>query len=243
MNKLKSASILLANLLLLSACGSTPQPLVRPAAPSAMVLQPVANTPVNNPVVADMGHGSKTPAKLSFSINLSDLDKFSIKASTAGTAAKTKADLTNLKFYLIESDTGTPPTALAGSGFTYTVSATNRTNNRVDITFTNVASSNTGKSYYIAAAGFSSSTYTAANNITNLNAPIDDSTEGLYYVSNSGGSPAGAVRVTPVTYAISGSSALAVPLKLLDAVTPIVDSDVNITAGDDISGAPVGSGG
>lgn len=239
MHKLFTAQIApILMVLLISSCGS-PQAPVSPLSNHG-ILQPVARSNAGV-VLADVGHGLKTPAKLSFHINLSDLGGFSTKASTAGTAAKTNTDLTHLKFYLIESDTGTPPTALSGTGFTYTVSASNRTNNRVDVTFTNVTANNTGKSYYIAVAGFSSSTYTAANNITNLNAPINDATEGLYYVSTTGGSPAGAVRVTPVSYALSGTSALGVPLKLLDAVTPILDSDVNITAGDEITGDPSGS--
>ncbi|MGV3526652.1 MAG: hypothetical protein ACO1RX_20710 [Candidatus Sericytochromatia bacterium] len=226
--------------LLLSACGS-PQPVYQAAAPQTM-LQPVAqNTPTS--VMADVGKGVKTPAQLSFRINLEEVGAFRTQASSAGVAAKTKDDLTHIKFYLVESDTGSPPTALGGTAFTYEISADNRTNNRVDITFTNVAANASGKSYYVLVAGFSSATATEANNITNFDAPIDDTTEGLYYVSNSGGSPAGAVRVTPVTYAISGATALGVPLKLLDAVSPVLDSDVTITAGDEISGTPTGNPG
>ena len=123
------------------------------------------------------------------------------------------------------------------------ITATNRTNNRVDVTFTNVAANSSGKSYYVLEDGFSSNTFTAANNITHLGAPINDGSEGMYFASNSGGDPdnAGCVRVSPVSYALSGSDALGLPLKLLDAVSPVLDSEVNITAGDEISGDPEGS--
>ncbi|PKL75632.1 MAG: hypothetical protein CVV27_14340 [Candidatus Melainabacteria bacterium HGW-Melainabacteria-1] len=225
--------------MLLTACGS-PQTSVSPAASQPGVLQPLAPTR-SNTVLADAGHGHKTPAQLSFQIKLDDMSGFGTKASSAGTAAKTLADLTDIKFYLVESDTGTPPTALAGSGFSHTITPTNITNGFVNVTFTNVAANATGKSYYVVAAGFSSATLTAANNITNLDAPINDGTEGKYFASTTGGSPAGAVRVTPTTYAISGTTALGVPLQLLDAVTPILESSVNITVGDEISGAPSGS--
>ena len=211
-----SAPVLMT--LLLTACGS-PQASAYTLS-QATVLQPVART-ATNAVVADVGHGIRTSAQLKFQINLGHLAGFKTKADTPGTAAKTSADLNTIKFYLVASDTGAPPTALSGTGFSYDLTMTNRTNGFVDITFTNVLANTTGQSYYVLAAGFDSTTTTAANNITNLNAPITDATEGKYYASTSGGSPAGAVRVSPVTYAISGTTALGVPLKLLDA-TPAI---------------------
>lgn len=235
---LLTAPVLLT--LLMTACGS-PQTSVTPVSSQARVLQPVPHL-VAETILADVGQGLKTPAKLSFHIKLDQFGGFQTKDSTPGTAAKTVDDLNTIKFYLVASDTGTPPTALSGTGFSYTITSTNRTNGFVDVTFTNVAANASGKSYYVVAAGFDSATTTAANNITNLNAPITDGTEGKYFASTSGGSPAGAVRVTPTTYAISGTTALGVPLKLLDAVTPILESSVNITAGDEITGAPGGSG-
>ena len=233
-----SAPVLLT--LLITACGS-PRPSVVPSSSQVNVLQPVARS-ATKAVLADVGHGLKTPAQLKFQIKLNQFDGFSTKASTPGTAAKTSTDLNTIKFYLVASDTGTPPTALSGTGFSYNITATNRTNGYVDVTFTNVAANAAGKSYYVVAAGFSSATTTAANNITNLNAPISDGVEGKYYASTTGGSPAGAVRVTPVTYALSDTSPLGVPLKLLDAVSPILESAVNITSGDEISSSPSGSG-
>ncbi|MEZ0374432.1 MAG: hypothetical protein ACAI44_35420 [Candidatus Sericytochromatia bacterium] len=230
-----TASALLT--LLMTACGS-PQPALSPTSGQPAALQPVATS---NVIVADAGHGLKTPARLSFHIQLDQVAGFQTKSSSAGIAAKTLADLTHIKFYLIASDTGTPPTALAGNGFSYSISDTNRFNGYVDVTFTNVAANATGKSYYVATAGFSSSTLTSANNITNLDAPIDDGAEGKYFTSTTGGSPAGAVRVTPTTYAISGTSSLGLPLQLLDAVSPVLDSRVTLTVGDEISGAPQGS--
>lgn len=226
--------------LLISAC-FCPQHSVVPASSEINALQPVARTAANT-VLADIGHGLKTPAQLKFQIKLNQFDGFSTKASTPGTAAKTSTDLNTIKFYLVASDTGTPPTALSGTGFSYNITATNRTNGYVDVTFTNVAANAAGKSYYVLAAGFSSATTTAANNITNLNAPIADGAEGKYYVSTTGGSPAGSVRVTPVTYALSDTSTLGVPLKLLDAVSPILESSVNISSGDEVSSEPTGSG-
>jgi hypothetical protein len=229
--------------LLMTACGSSQAPLSSaPGQPvaQAAALQPVARL-ASNVVLADVGKGIKTPAQLSFKVRLDQMAGFRTQASTPGVAASTLSDLTNIKFYLIASDTGTPPTALSGNGFSYTITGTNRTNGFVDVTFTNVAANASGKSYYVVAAGFSSSTLTAANNITNLNAPINDGTEGKYFASNSGGSPNGSVRVTPTTYAISGTTALGVPLKLLDAVTPVLESSVNLTVGDEITGAPSGS--
>ncbi len=232
-----SAPVLLT--LVMTACGS---PRASVSAPNnANMLQPVARAAANA-VLADVGHGLKTPAQLKFQIKLNQFDGFSTKASTPGTAAKTSTDLNTIKFYLVASDTGVAPTALSGTGFSYNITATNRSNGYVDVTFTNVAANATGKSYYVVAAGFSSATTTAANNITNLNAPIADGTEGKYYASTTGGSPAGAVRVEPTTYALSDTTALEVPLKLLDAVSPILESAVNITSGDEISSGPSGSG-
>jgi hypothetical protein len=227
-------------LTLITACGS-PQTSVSPSSNPVNALQPVARN-VSTAIFADVGHGTRTPAQLSFHIKLGDFDGFSTKASTPGEAAKTSDDLNTIKFYLVASSTGTPPTALSGTGFSYTITGTNRTNGFVDVTFTNVAANATGESYYVVAAGFDSATTLAANNITNLSAPITDGVEGKYYVSNSGGSPAGAVRVTPTTYALSNTSALGVPLKLLDAVTPILESAIAISSGDEISGSPSGSG-
>ena len=229
----------LASVLILTGCSSSPSS-VAPAQPQA--LQPVAKA---EPVIADMGKGIKTPAKLSFSINLRQVQGFHTQDSTPGVAAKTVTDLTHIKFYLMESNTGTAPTALGGTAFSYAISATNRTNSRVDVTFTNVPSNSSGKSYYVAVGGFNSATAIAANNITNLGAPISDSTEGKYFVSSAGGdlSNPGCVRVAPVSYALSGLDALAIPLQLLNAVSPILDSDVNITAGDEITGSPSGNGG
>ncbi|MFN3430581.1 MAG: hypothetical protein ACK46X_11570, partial [Candidatus Sericytochromatia bacterium] len=193
-------------------------------------------------VTADVGQGRKTPATINFRLNLSDVPGFKVQASTPGTPAKTKADLTDIKFYLVESTTGAAPTALAGTGFTYTISATNRTNNRVDVTFTNVAPNAAGKSYYVVVGGFKSATYTAAENITNLAAPINDATEGKYYISNTGGNADGSVSVA-TDYSLNNVAALAVPLKLLNAVSPVIDSDVNVTAGDEVNGgALAGSG-
>jgi hypothetical protein len=231
-----------ASLALLAACGS-PRPAAMPVS-AVNVLRPVAVS-APDAVVADVGRGQKTPARLSFRINLDTLGAFRTQQSTPGQAAKTKADLTHIKFYLIASDTGTPPTALSGgTAFTYAITATNRNNNRVDITFSNVAANSSGQSYYVAVAGFSSATYTVANNITNLAAPLNDGTEGLYYVSNSGGDTAnpGCVNVAQTSYALSGTDALGVPLKLLNAVSPILDSDVNISSGDEITGDPQGAG-
>ena len=200
--------------LLATAC-SNPQTSVY--APSqAIVLQPVERTAAKA-VFADVGHGIRTSAQLKFQINLGQLTGFKTQADPSGTAAKTIADLNTIKFYLVASDTGTPPTALSGTGFSYDLTTANRTHGLVDITFTNVVANTPGQSYYVVAAGFDATPTTAANNITNLNAPITDATEGKYYVSTSGGSPAGAVSVSPVTYAISGTAALGVPLKLLDA--------------------------
>jgi len=241
----KQTAPVILSALLLAACGSPQavQPAAGPKSPG-LVLQPVAQTSATQTVTADVGKGHKTPAQLSFRLNLSELASFNIKDSTPGVAAKTKDDLTHIKFYLVESDTGSAPTALAGTGFSYAITATNRTNNRVDITFTNVTANATGKSYYVVVGGFTSATAIAANNITHLGAPLSDGTEGLYFVSNTGGdaSNPGCVRVTPVTYALSGLTALAVPLKLLDAISPVLDSDVNISAGDEISGSPSGEG-
>jgi hypothetical protein len=228
----------LSVLSLLASCSSGNLPS---SVGKAQVINLSQSAATNKVYVADVGNGQKTPASISFKINLAQISGFNTKASTAGTAAATLDDLTNIKFYLIASDTGSPPTALSGSGFSYTISGTNRTNGFVDVTFTNVAANATGKSYYVTAAGFSSSTLTAANNITNLNAPINDGTEGKYFASVSGGSPAGAVRVTPTTYAISGTTALGIPLKLLDAVSPVIESSVNLTVGDEVTGAPQGS--
>ena len=208
-----SAPVLLT--LLITACGS-PRPSVVPSSSQVNVLQPVARS-ATKAVLADVGHGLKTPAQLKFQIKLNQFDGFSTKASTPGTAAKTSTDLNTIKFYLVASDIGTPPTALSGTGFSYDLTTANRTHGLVDITFTNVVANTPGQSYYVVAAGFDATPTTAANNITNLNAPITDATEGKYYVSTSGGSPAGAVSVSPVTYAISGTAALGVPLKLLDA--------------------------
>lgn len=92
----------MASLALLAACGS-PRPA--PVAPPANVLQPVSAT-VANAVVADVGRGQKTPARLSFRINLDALGAFRTQQSTPGQAAKTNADLTHIKFYLIASTTG-----------------------------------------------------------------------------------------------------------------------------------------
>lgn len=236
--RLLTAPVLLT--LLLTAC-SSPQASVSPASHSVTALQPVARN-ISQAIFADVGHGTNTPAQLSFNIKLSPLDDFNTKASTPGTAAKTSEDLNTIKFYLVSSETGTPPTALSGTGFSYAITPTHRTNGFVNVTFTNVAANAVGESYYVVAAGFNSATTTAANNITNLNAPISDGTEGKYYVSTSGGSPAGAVRVTPITYAISGTTALSVPLKLLDALTPILESAIAISSGDEIEGSPSGSG-
>jgi hypothetical protein len=227
----------------LTACaGNQPTAPAQPntAAESQAALQPIAALG-SDAVIADVGNGQKTPAAISFRLNLGDLSAYQVKASTPGVAAKTLADMTHVKFYLIASDTGTPPTALSGTGFGYSVTATNRTNGFVDVTFSNVAANDTGKAYYVVAAAFSSATLTAANNITNLDAPINDVTEGKYFASTTGGSPAGEVRVTPVTYAISGTNALGVPLQLLDAVSPVIESSVNVTVGDEITGAPSGS--
>lgn len=239
-----SAPVLLT--FLMTACGSPPAS-VSPSPSQAIILQPVARSAATAPatepsVLADVGHGTKTPAQLRFNIKLSNLGDFRVKDSSPGTAAKTNADLHTIKFYLVASDTGTPPTALSGTGFTYALTQTNHTNGTVSITFTNVQANATGKSYYVVAAGFSSATATAANNITNLNAPISDATEGKYFASTSGGSPDGAVRVTPVTYAISGTTALGVPLKLLDATTPTLESAVSISDGDELTGSYTGSG-
>lgn len=233
----------LASLTVLATLGGCSS--AQPTAPASLAgetqaqLQPSAVA--SAVVVADVGNGEQTPAAISFRIDLASMNSYALKASSAGVAAKTLADMTTLRYYLIASDTGTPPTALSGSGFTYTLTGTNRTNGFVDVTFSNVAANATGKSYYVVAAGYASATTTAANNITNLNAPINDGTEGKFYASSSGGSPAGGVRVTPVTYAISGTTALGVPLKLLDAVSPIIESSVNITVGDEVTGAPSGS--
>ncbi len=200
-----TATILMT--LLNTACGSPQASVYTPS--QATVLQPVAR-PVAHAVVADVGHGIRTSAQLKLQINLGQLTGFKTKAGTPETAAKTSADLNTIKFYLVASETGTPPTALSGTGFSYDLTATNRTNGYVDVTFTNVVANTTGQSYYVLAAGFDSATTTAANNITNLNAPITDATEGKYYASTSGGSPAGAVQVTPVrkTNNCPGSSCL-----------------------------------
>ncbi len=210
------------------------------AQPTAPALTPGSSN-ASDTLIADAGNGQKTPAAISFRLELANPNAYKLQASSAGVAAKTLDDLTNLKFYLIASDTGTPPTALSGAGFSHTLTATNRTNGYVNVTFSNVAANAIGKSYYVVAAGFSSAILTAANNVTHLGAPINDGTEGKYFASNSGGTPSGAVRVTPTTYAISSTLALGVPLKLLDAVSPVIESSINLTVGDEVSGAPSGS--
>jgi len=230
-------SFLMGATLLLSACVS---PIAVTDTQTPQALQKSTYAYVN----ADVGQGTKTPAKLSFQINLSELSGFSKQEPTPGATAKTKADLSHIRFYLIESTTGLAPTSLSGTGFIYAVQADNRLNKRVDITFINVAANSDGKSYYVAAAGFDSETTIAAHNITHLGAPFSDETEGKYFVSNSGGdsgSP-GCVRVSPVSYALSSLTALAVPLNLLDVVSPWLDSGVNITSDDEIDGNPIGSG-
>lgn len=229
----------LASLMFLAACSSTPS-AVAPTQSQPVALQPAAKAEA---VIADVGKGIKTPAKLSFSINLTQLPGFRTQASTAGTPSAKLTDLHTIKFYLIPSTTGSAPSAVtAGTGFTYDLNVTNQTNGHVDVTFTNVPANATGESYYVAVGGFNSATINAANNITNLNAPITDGTEGKYYVSTTGGLPDGCVRVTPVTYALSDTAALGIPLKLLDAISPILDSDVTVTKGDEITGSPSGSG-
>lgn len=226
-----------AMLLTLAACAGN-QPTAA-SAPAGTSLQPSAALAADA-VVADVGNGRQTPASLSIHLRLADVKAYALQASSPGQAAKTLDDMTHLRFYLVPSATGTPPTALAGDGFTYALTGTNRTNGYVDVTFTNVAANDTGESYYVAAAGFDAATTTAAHNITNAGAPLLDGTEGRFYVSTSGGSPAGAVRVTPVTYAISGTGAIGVPLKLLDAVSPVIESSIDLTAGDEVTGAPEG---
>jgi hypothetical protein len=212
------------------------------AQPSGPVAQLAPQQAAAGAVMADVGQGRKTPASISFRINLSDVPGYKVQASTPGVPAKTVADLNNIKFYLVESTTGSAPTALSGTGFTYAIQASNRTANRVDVTFTNVAPNASGKSYYVVVGGFKSGTYTAAENITNLAAPINDATEGKYYVSNTGGNADGSVSVG-LDYSLNATAALAVPLKLLNAVSPVIDSDVNVTAGDEVNGGALSGAG
>lgn len=213
----------------LGGCAATTP--VAPASPAALAPAPSA-------IVADAGNGQVTPASINFRVALASPGRYSLKNSSAGVAAKTLDDLTTIKFYLIASNTGSPPTGLAGNGFSYSLSGTNKTNGFVDVTFTNVAANDPGQSYYVVVAGFSSYDPSADDNITNLAAPINDGPEGKYFISNTGGSPAGGLRVTPTTYAISGTGTLGIPLKLLDAVSPVIESSVNLTVGDEVTGPP-----
>lgn len=197
-------------------------------------------------VVADLGGGAVTPASIGVRVALGarqEAGGFGLLASVAGQRARTVAeDLVAIKFYLVESTTGSTPASLAGAtGVEHQLSPTELSAGQVTIRFTNVRANGAGKSYYVAAAAFDATTYLAADNITNLAAPIADATQGRYFRSTSGGDGDGGVRVEPVTYALNGTAALGVPLPLLDAVSPELDAGVTVSDGQEIAGAPQGS--
>ncbi|MDB5100342.1 MAG: hypothetical protein JWM80_4763 [Cyanobacteria bacterium RYN_339] len=252
-------ALLLAALAALAGCAATPAPTsavpanVAPAAitgglvsavpdlAGAIGLQPTGAQPAT--VIADMGHGSLTPARLSLHINLGKKAGYGLMDSTPGVRANVVSDLAAMRFYLFENASAPTTVPTAAAKFDYALTLDNITAGHVDITFSNVKANSTGKAYYVAAAGFDGADPDTANNITNLSAPATlQGTGSKYYISNSGGSGSGAVRVTPVSYVLSGTDALGVPLKLLNAVAPILDAAVSVTDGDEITGDP-GAGG
>jgi hypothetical protein len=204
--------------------------------------QSLLSKPGNSFYTVDLGKGKKTNAQIFIKINLNTIKSFSSK-STSGAAAKTKSDLSQIKLYLVESNTGSSPTGtitpVSDSGFIYSVTSTNKNNERVDIAYTNVIPNTNGKSYYIAVAGFSSGTIIISNNITNNSAPAEINNEGNYYISSSGGDitgigqpRTGSVRIDSLYNLVNNAtSALVVPLKLLDAQPAIITSIVTITDG------------
>ncbi len=182
--------------------------------------------------------GNKTGANINIKFNFSD-GNFKTKASVNGTPAKTGANISTVKVYLIEANStgaGTDPlssTILAGTPITL-----NKTGNAFNLLFKNVAGQVAGKDYYVGVMAF------------------DGANTPLIKLNNAGTSWTGTTATNP-NFALSTNSlhvdqttlavtpangVLTVTPNLLDAIGAQLDTSVTSNNGTNIvnsAGNPV----
>jgi hypothetical protein len=131
------------------------------------------------------------------------------------------ADVHSIRFCLVEHTTGVSPAGQnltpIGPVFSYELTPTSN----LELNFGHVRANAPDKSYSLAVAALNDQDQNITNQ-TGENAAKQRVTisgqSGNFYLSSSGGNPAypGSVRVMPKTYALSGTDALGVQLKLAD---------------------------
>lgn len=214
--------------LLLIACTPSPMPnaeVIGTQNQSAAVLvQRLQQQGESNVSVIEIG---KQPgASFAMSFRIGGAEDFSIKASTSGSLAKTSADISSFKVYLLE-DTTAPSGDIGSKVVAGPVSVSaNLSGSNQTFVFSNVAANSASKKYYVGLQAFDASN---ANLTASTGKTVGSAAVAL---SNAGGDGLGGVQVNADLSITGGQEGrLNVLLPLLNATGASLDSQVTVQNG------------
>ncbi|MEZ0370185.1 MAG: hypothetical protein ACAI44_13945, partial [Candidatus Sericytochromatia bacterium] len=172
-------------------------------------------TPLTLPLTLPMTAARSMP-ELKLRLNLSQPKRFQIQSPSQ------PEDVVSIRFCLIEHTTGTSPAGPediepVSQVFSYSLEP----DSTLELNFGRVRANAAGKSYSVAVAALDLDDLNITNSTDADTDPhrVQISGEaGYFYLSSGGGDPdfPGSVRVSPVSYALSGTLSLSVDLKLAD---------------------------